>query len=274
MESHLLAGIHTPIEEYKSMGQPVFVKREDLAYGDPYPPLAKMRGIVALMKKQKELGQNLIGIYDTRISKSGWGVAAAAQVLEMQCVVYQARGKGMPEPSQIDTARQLGAEIVFLPGGMTSLAYQRAKKDMLGRGGFMIPVGLVSTEAVCAVGEEAATIGEKFFGGSLVISVGSAITLSGVILGLPELPEIYGISCGMSPKRQMGRVAKLLNEIGCEKRWSNKVNFVESGYGYYDREDCETPFPCSPYYDKKAWKWMEDHISDLPQPILFWNIGV
>jgi len=49
------------------------------------------------------------------------------------------------------------------------------------------------------------------------------------------------------------------------------------GYAYGDSVRCECPFPCSIYYDLKAWRWLcqvevAESLADRGR-ILFWNIG-
>jgi hypothetical protein len=46
---------------------------------------------------------------------------------------------------------------------------------------------------------------------------------------------------------------------------------VDEGYAYGDRVDVACPFPCDPYYDLKAWKWLTAR--EPREGILFWNIG-
>jgi hypothetical protein len=51
------------------------------------------------------------------------------------------------------------------------------------------------------------------------------------------------------------------------------VKFVDEGYAYGDRVSGTVPFPCNPYYDAKAWRWLERSASSLAGPVVFWNIG-
>ncbi len=69
----------TPIEEYKIGKKTVYVKRDDLFGEDPAPHLAKLRGITKYVKKAEEKGVKILGDLDTRVSKSGWGLAAACK---------------------------------------------------------------------------------------------------------------------------------------------------------------------------------------------------
>jgi hypothetical protein len=61
---------NTPIESYSFNDKNIFVKREDLCVESPAPALAKLRGISKRLEKLKEQGITLVGVLDTRISKS------------------------------------------------------------------------------------------------------------------------------------------------------------------------------------------------------------
>ena len=52
-----------------------------------------------------------------------------------------------------------------------------------------------------------------------------------------------------------------------------RMRVIDYNYEYRYKEEVDCPFPCNPYYDRKAWKWLLDKLPKLKQPILFWNIG-
>ena len=56
--------------------------------------------------------------------------------------------------------------------------------------------------------------------------------------------------------------------------YPNNVFVHDTPYDFYDEMDFyETPFPCNPNWDKKAWWWLENNIEKLNGKTLFWNIG-
>ena len=57
--------------------------------------------------------------------------------------------------------------------------------------------------------------------------------------------------------------------------FKSKVNFnlINPGWGYTENSKAVCPFPCNPFYDKKAWEWLINNEFKLKSPILFWNIG-
>ena len=79
----------TPIEHYGEID----VKREDLCLslddGElAMPQLAKLRGAEGLLQMLKDQGYENIGVFDTRVSKAGWGVAGLCKKIGLQCHAY------------------------------------------------------------------------------------------------------------------------------------------------------------------------------------------
>ena len=134
-----------------------------------------------------------------------------------------------------------------------------------------MPMGLVVSESIGAVFREAKNVSNKFLGGSIVMCIGSGMSIAGVSIALSsKVKTIYGISVGMSTERQRKRIKKVSGF-----NLSKNVKFIlPKGMNYYERDDVKTPFPSSPYYDKKAWSWLLKNLNQLPKPVLFWNIGV
>jgi hypothetical protein len=54
---------------------------------------------------------------------------------------------------------------------------------------------------------------------------------------------------------------------------ASNLELIDEGYAYADRVDTPVPFPCNPYYDRKAWKWIVENRAALPGEIVMWNIG-
>jgi len=55
--------------------------------------------------------------------------------------------------------------------------------------------------------------------------------------------------------------------------YKGNVDIIDAGFEYTDKETFKCPFPCNPYYDRKAWRWLAENINSLAKPLLFWNIG-
>ena len=110
-----------------------------------------------------------------------------------------------------------------------------------------------------------------------IVNVGSGTICAGLIRGwMPEEGTIIGVM-GRS-----GRKKRKWNTIQEKSKRSLKqpgsifgvpFRLEDPGWEYTEKSLCKCFFPCHPYYDRKAWQWLVEHIEELPQPILFWNIG-
>jgi hypothetical protein len=273
--------IDTPIERYKVNGRTIWVKREDLALPAPAPALAKLRGVSIRLQSIVKQGYTRVGVYDTRISKAGWGVVALVKMLNLPLTVRNyfpllridwwpgIGGISYNKSEQQIRAQELGAILIpIYPAGRTGVCYERARLVEL-PDGYMMPLGLTCEESVAEIGKIAETIPLQFLAGSLVLSAGSGMTIAGIISTIGSYTNIYGITPGMKPARIWKRILMITGED-----YSSLATILSAPGDYYEPDDIETPFPCSRYYDKKAWRWMLKNIKDLSDPILFWNIGV
>src|SRR3972149_5574837 len=109
--------------------------------------------------------------------------------------------------------------------------------------------------AVEAYRAEAATIPSHFVeGGTVVGCAGSGTTLLSVQAEMPDSTSVIGVQVGgalVEPSLQV----------------------VLSPYTYYNIARVQPPFPCDMHYDAKAWEWLTQHIKELKQPVLFYNMG-
>ena len=269
---------NTPVEEYSVGGIDVFVKREDLCTAYPMPPLAKLRGAELLLKTLKYRGVELVGHHDSWYSRAGWGIAIICRQLDMRCIVGYPQRKGKI-PEQLSTALCCGAELYPVRPNFIRVNYAMTKKYVEGKNGYMLPFALACPESTIGVAKEAGTVPEELLGGSLVLSVGSGTILSGLLLGLQKYPKIYGVSAGMSEKNQRKNAETMLmlaQPMLGVKGFSalSHVTIIPPPSPYEYEEEYPCPFPSHPNYDRKAWRWLCEHIGELEQPILFWNIGV
>jgi 1-aminocyclopropane-1-carboxylate deaminase/D-cysteine desulfhydrase-like pyridoxal-dependent ACC family enzyme len=267
----------TPIEVYELGGRRVLVKREDLCTNPPLPPLAKLRGAWHLLQKLKGDGVKAVGHYDTRVSRAGQGLAILTQALGLEFHLFTPKPNGLLMPEQIDVARQHGAILHFMRHNFTPINYAVAKRQLEQDGGYMLPFGVSCPEAVVAVAHEAGQI--DFPIDILVISVGSATILAGVLYGLRYLPKrIIGISAGLSNAKQRRNLVRLLYQVctPLERIAAivSRLQLLPPIMPYSQADNFPCPFPSSPYYDRKAWHWLAQNIESLPHgQILFWNIG-
>lgn len=264
---------NTPIEQYVVNGRVINVKREDLSTFWPAPSLAKLRGCLMRLEKVKAEGYTLVGCLDTRISKSGWGVAYLASKLggiDVHAYYPELKAERGYKHQQQHMAEFLGAELHPMVGGRTAILYAKARREIVAKGGYMMPMGLVVEESVEAIAKEARSIPEAFLGGDIVVCTGSGMTLTGITKALAEKTNtIYGISAGMNISKQRRRA----KSVGIDLP-ENVELILPEGVDYFAQDSTPTPFPSSLYYDRKAWHWMLDNLDSLRDPIVFWNIGV
>jgi 1-aminocyclopropane-1-carboxylate deaminase/D-cysteine desulfhydrase-like pyridoxal-dependent ACC family enzyme len=261
---------HTPIEAYRAGPRCVFVKREDLYGIIPAPPLGKLRGLRLFLADAHRRGINLVGCWDTRVSMLGLGLAACCREFPgMRCIVSYPMGKADPTPPLADRAGSLGAELFPVPAARINICFAAARRYVERRGGLMLPFGLECEQAVNAVAQEAARVKPEFFsGGTVVLSCGSGVSLAGLLRGLSARPHrVVGISSGRS----------LDNILRCVRRYVAEIpkylELREAQVSYKLALKFPCPFPSSPYYDLKAWKYLAENRAHLRGPILFWNIG-
>lgn len=275
---------NTPLETYELNGVPIMVKREDLCAPFPGPSFSKMRGVYAHIQKRPE---EHIGVLDTFHSKAGWAVSWACQALGKNAVDFWPRYKkdnyagGPPPRYQQQQASELGATLVDVQAGRSAVLFHQAKKLLASQfpGSYMMPNALKLPESVTENAAEAERTAQQLPpSGTLVISISSGTVASGVLLGFHRsgLLDKYNVILHMGYSRSQQACLEYM-EKSAGIPLKGRVHFVDEGYGYADAaKGIDVPFPCNPYYDAKAWKWLADPenlAAVYPRPIVFWNIG-
>lgn len=258
---------HTPVETYTVKGIPVDVKRDDLWAELPYPPNAKMRGIRLLLEQLASDGMHHIGVFDTRISEASWGAALEAKRLGMLCTAYYAQSKFSPR--SLEHVLKAGGTVSWVRHNVTPVCYSVAKNHAEQAGIYMLPFGLSTRYAVDAVAKEVVeTVPSRHYR-SVVVCSGSCTMLAGLITGfsrLGEAPQFYSVSAGASHTTQLKSL----------KRWVDfvpPVAWIPAQIDYYEKCTYECPFPANEWYDRKAWRFLCEHINEIEQSTLFWNVG-
>lgn len=272
----------TPFEIYQVNGYDVHVKREDLSCPLPGPQFSKIRGLYAYMQKLADADCRSVGILDTIHSKAGWAVAYIGNLLGIEVYdffpIYKSKvGQGVLS-QQHQMAASLGAILVPLRAAAGYVLEPMAKKLLAqytdGKG-HMLPVGLKMEETIEATADEILnyTPDELLFDGSWVISSSSGTIASGVWLALQEANSDVALYCHSGYGRKYEKVVAYIETMSGYQVDGYFV-YIDENYQYKDKVDFPCPFPCNPYYDLKAWKWLcEQDLSTFRQPIVFWNIG-
>lgn len=272
---------NTPVEEYTCLDIPVFVKREDTAAQSPGPSFSKVRGLYVHLKKLKEKGVTTVGYTETSISMAGWGVAWACEGLGLKAVLYDPQYKETPSVLKYHRKQweRFSPDIIPIKAGRAVVNYYISCKHLretYGENSVMLNLGLPLEETITETAKEWKRTMKKVPQplGTTVVNIGSGTICAGILRGWePGNGKIIGV-LGRHSNLKM----KYKNIAKKTKRTLNGMigvpfQLIDEGWEYTEKCDVKTPFPCHPYYDKKAWVWLENNIEELEQPILFWNIG-
>lgn len=272
---------NTPVETHYLQGIPILVKREDMAVDPPAPPFSKVRGLFAHLEGLKQAGVEVVGYTETSISMAGWGVAWACEELGLQAVLYDPQYKKTPPPLRYHRRQwaKFNPDIHPIPAGRAKVNYYIARKhlcDIYGPSAVMLDLGLPLAETVTQTAAEwRRTIdGMDRHPRVTVVNVGSGTICSGIVRGWRMGDGgIVGV---------LGRSANIRRKFAFIQQKSGRtlnglmgapLLLEDPGWEYTGRSSVRTPFPSHPYYDAKAWEWLEEEVGGLAGPILFWNIG-
>ena len=281
----------TPIQEFTLGKQIVSVKREDLACLPPGPPFAKVRGLYSVLQKEKKRGITTFGYMETSVSMAGWGLSYFCQKMGLKAVIFYPKYKKGEKDNQKDQFEQwkrFGAEVLPLEKpNRLMINWYRGRILLLNKypNAIMLPQGLPFEETIQSVAEEIVR-DYKIFENikTIVVCVGSGVMCAGILRGISLINDLYNIRVKLtvlgiliSPKDRKTMKRKILKMAKVFESnffsFPGKIEVINAGYQYTDIEDCKCPFPCNIYYDRKAWKWLNDNIAEIEKPLLFWNIG-
>ncbi len=272
---------NTPIQVYKIQDRDVWVKREDLCIENI--SFSKARGIYSHLQKRKE---SVIGVLDTFHSKAGWAVSTIGRELKKEVVVFFPSYKGETSLRFYQKkCLEVGAELVPLKAGRSAILYHGAKKYLSEHyeDSYMMPNALQIPESIEENCMEVYNYTPKKFirDTIIIISISSGTIAAGVLRGfyLRNSNNIIYLHMGYSRSKESVH-KKIYHHLTPSvflpgQDLKMKIEIIDEGYEYKDFVKVDCPFPCNPYYDLKAWKWLTEHIKDISKDkkILFWNIG-
>jgi hypothetical protein len=271
----------TPIIPYDVEGIPVCVKREDLCCDGP--AFSKMRGVESHISKRPE---KIIGVLDTFHSKAGWAVSIICKQLHKKAIVFYPKYKGETD-FRYYQAMSLGegADIVPLTAGRSCILYHQAKEILYHnytiKNSYMMPNALKLQESIDETAKQVWTVPKQFFADTTwIISISSATIATGVIQGLLQCNAHVKVYLHEGYSRPKNAVMQYIQKsilsqslIGTESI-DLPIEIIDEGYNYKDAIKFNCPFPCNPYYDRKAWAWLVNNLQNIKiGKILFWNIG-
>lgn len=275
----------TPIETYAVYDKLIYVKRDDLWNNGKYGGgNAKMRGIEVHIRRMIESGIDHIAVLDSRTSRIGWGVAQLCRDLGIKCTVYYGtlqKDRGTVPYFQ-QQAKAAGANLIEMPASRIYPMYYKARIDCHERtGAYLLPMGGQLTESILSVSGEAASLPKDILGGTFICVVATGTMFAGIMMSLKGEGRTIGVYIGMTSGELSGRSNKDPEQIVRQRI----INLMPDGYDarpfeirlgdreYYAEDNYPCPFPCDKWYDRKAWRWLCSNITDLKEPIVFWNVG-
>jgi len=186
-------------------------------------------------------------------------VAHIAKKLNIPCRVHMPRGKLSPEAL---AAKKSGAKIFQHKAGYNSVIIKRARDDAADLGFMEIPFGMECKEAAEATKHQVENIPAA--AERIVISVGSGMSLAGVLHGLMEFNlkiPVLGVKVGADPIKRLNRYAP--------SGWEDMVDLVDSGLDYHTHSEISIlgGLPLDPVYEAKCLSFLQDND-------LLWVVGI
>lgn len=241
----------TPIQKVEGG---VWLKRDDLL------ELAGVRGgkVRTCWSLAKEGAEGLVTA-GSRSSPQVNIVAHVAAELGLPCRVHTPSGTIGPE---LEAAQAAGAELVQHKAGRNTVIVARARADAKESGFREIPFGMECQEAVEQTRLQVRRLPRAAT--RLVVSVGSGMTLAGILHGLRDTKRklpVLGVRVGAAPSKRLDKYAP--------EGWREMVTLVDSGSGYSEpAEETERwGIEFDPHYEAKVLPFLEE--GDL-----FWVVGI
>lgn len=198
-------------------------------------------------------------------------VAHIAKHLGIPCRVHTPQGELSPE---VKAAQAAGAEVIQHKAGYNNVIISRAKKDAEDKGWTEIPFGMDCWEAIEQTRRQVKNIPPEVK--RIVMPVGSAMSLSGVLHGLLDYGldiPVLGVFVGANPLKTLKKYAPITDPFfeGPQvrsKEWGDMMTLEKSPYDYHSwyKEPIWRGIALDPIYEAKAIPWIES--GDL-----FWVIG-
>lgn len=265
---------NTPLEQHFIKGRSVWVKRDDLmGDGVNLPPWGKIGAVYELVKKYVDRTKPL-----THLSVDGswtaWVLAAICDELGIQFYASYPDSKKISK-EYLGMIKELYPNTILNPirPNMMKIMYNSLRRSSIENGWQMLPYAFDHQFYREYLMNRIQPY--KHFP-NLVVSSGSGVTLSGLMMGYydVELREFFvktnkkvWTTCVSSESS----IEKMLRKSGLGQL---PIEIRKSEFTFENRIDgYSAPFPCNQFWDIKQWHWLEQNIDKLEGDILFWNIG-
>jgi hypothetical protein len=266
--------LDTPLEEFRLKGQLVSVKRDDMmGDGVSLPPWGKMQAVLELLKK---LNKPLLH-FSAAFSYSGWCLAALTRSLGIEFHVAIPE-KGVSEPV-LDIYRKLGIEAFPIKRSAPWIMRAWVKRIADERGYEMFRYGFDDEAYIRSIADRIAPFRQEF--DMLVVSGGSGITPAALCSGWfrcavndPSDSSAHR-SAVIVANSTDSTIQKALKKVGLKGDNRIRVVLTEIPMNGPEIFDFQAPFPCNPFWDRHAWRWLTNNIHTIPEGtrVLFWNLG-
>jgi cysteine synthase len=270
--------VQTPIEEYIVNGRLVHVKRDDLVGdGVNFPRWAKIEGIRRILEsdsidKNKPLVH--LSVYG---SWTGWVLSRLCKEYGIEFISAYPDSKTYP-PEILEIIKSNGAKLHRMKPNMMKLLENKLRGEAKKNGWQMLPYAFNHPEYVNYMQLRMREVLEKEDYDHLVVSMGSAVTASGLIREFLQYDSWKDI---LKNKRQvhtvtMSSIESTKDILNHNKAGDiNNIHIHKSPYSFDDMMDdvMEWPFDLNEFWERKMWFWLTENISTLEGKILFWNIG-
>lgn len=191
----------------------------------------------------------------------GLVTAGARESPQVLIIAHLARAMGIPcrvhVPSgeltaELEQARALGADVVQHHPGRNSVLIARARDDAAERGWREIPFGMECQKAVALTRLQTRNLPADME--RLVVPVGSAMSLAGILWGLQDVGRdvpVLGVVVGADPTKRLNKWAP--------PGWAEMVKLVDADGSYHDAAGTTSwrGVALDPIYEAKTIPWLQ-----------------
>lgn len=265
----------TPVEKIDGL----WIKRDDLYR--PFGPGVnggKMRQAMMLIDSVKGSYNGVIS-YCSVHSPQGPITAAAAKYYNLPCIIMYGGVKretltALPMPR---LCFQYGAKVVVgARSGRHAVLHAKAREMAVKNNYFIVQYGINLTAhsdvLLRAVSEQAANIPDDLE--NLVITCGSGITSTGVMVGLKNFDKrVKNVHLVATAPDRREFIHEQLRRYGADREFIYHDLFHEPGFTYEKNQEASYGgIQLHPHYEAKTMKWFAN--SGLPKEgTLFWIVG-
>ena len=267
----------TPVENHKGL----YIKRDDLykPFGDNTVNGGKLRQCYKLVESIKDKYDGVISCCSIHSPQAPITSAVANHFGLKAIICYGATNeRRLQELEMPKLARYYNAELrILLSSGIHKILYNKARHIAQEENLFVVDYGFNIVDypdiMFSAISRQVENIPDEL--DNLVITCGSGITTTGVLLGLvkykKKVKNIYLVAT--APDRQ-----KLINENLSLNNIVMEYNIIDlfhqKGFKYEDKlYKSFDGIDFHPNYEAKTFNWLENNIDYKKEKTLLWVVG-